>query len=114
MSEQIEQMGTSGGGSSVEIEINPDELAAIINQIVGIMLELETNAFPAVEKLAETDFYKGGQAGGTKEAFASANIKFLELFDHYERASTLVTKILEEMIRTDEEIAVKVIEALEV
>lgn len=69
---------------------------------------------PGYRKIKDTNFYKAGKAMEAMEAYPDANEKFMELQDHYARISTLVIHTLEKMIETDEAIAAKIIEALEV
>lgn len=107
-------MHTSQGSSASSITIDPTEITNIYKTLLAIMTELESNALPAIEKIKDTNFYKAGKAMEAMEAYPDANEKFMELQDHYARISTLVIHTLEKMIETDEAIAAKIIEALEV
>ena len=100
------------GGGGLLIETRADELTDIYQQLIGIMAELEKNAVPNILKLTEVKFYTAGKAMDTMEAFPKANARIQDLYDHYTRASTLVTEILQTMIETDEALAERIITKL--
>lgn len=101
-----------GGGSSLLININPDEITTIFKLLQGIITELETNAIPNIEKLGSIDYYTEGKAKKTMEVYGEANQKVMDLYDNYSRAATLVVDILNTMIQTDEAIAEQIIAKL--
>ncbi|WP_160724837.1 hypothetical protein [Bacillus sp. USDA818B3_A] len=100
-----------GGGSSL-ININPDEITTIFQLLQGIIIELETNAAPNIEKLGNLDYYQEGKAKKAMEVYAEANQKVMDLHDNYTRAATLVIDILNTMIQADEAIAEQIIAKL--
>lgn len=101
-----------GGGSSLLININPDEMTTIFTFLHDIITELETNAVPAIEKLGHIDYYTEGKAKKTMEVYAEANQKVMDLYDNYSRAAALVTDILNTMMQADEAIAEQIIAKL--
>ncbi|QTN00539.1 MULTISPECIES: DUF5344 family protein [Bacillaceae] len=106
-------MGSTGVGGA-KINVNPDEITSIFNQLESIISELESNATPYIKKLGELDYYKAGKAKEAMEAYDEANEKFMDLYDNYVRASTLVIDVLNTMIETDQAIAEQIIAKLEV
>ncbi|MEH7118626.1 hypothetical protein V7128_14560 [Neobacillus vireti] len=100
-----------GGGSSF-ININPDEITTIYKLLQGIIMELETNAAPNIEKLGNLDYYQEGKAKKAMEVYAEANQKVMDLHDNYSRAANLVIDILNTMIQADEAIAEQIIAKL--
>lgn len=103
---------SDGGGSSEQININPDEITTIYKLLMGIIMDLETNAAPNIEKLGNLHYYTAGKAKKTMEAYPEANKKILDLYDNYSRAGALVIDILNTMIQTDEKIAEQIIAKL--
>jgi uncharacterized protein YukE len=101
-----------GGGSSLLININPDEMTTIFTFLQDIITELETNAAPSIEKLANIDYYTEGKAIKAMEAYAEANQKVNDLYDNYSRAAALVIDILNTMMQADEAIAEQIIAKL--
>jgi hypothetical protein len=101
-----------GGGSSLLININPDEMTTIFTLLQAIITELETNATPNIEKLANIDYYTEGKAKKTMEVYTEANQKVMDLYDNYSRAGTLVIDILNTMMQADEAIAEQIIAKL--
>jgi len=101
-----------GGGSSLLININPDEMTTIFTFLQAIITELETNALPNIEKLGNIDYYTEGKAKKTMEVYAEANQKVIDLYDNYSRAATLVIDILNTMMQADEAIAEQIIAKL--
>jgi hypothetical protein len=104
----------SQGSSAASITIDPTEITSIYKALLAIMNDLESNALPAINKIKDSNFYKSGKAMEAIEAYPDANDKFMELQDHYTRISTLVVHTLEKMIETDQAIAAKIIDELEV
>lgn len=109
-----EDSKTSSVSTAGNISISPEEMTAIVKQLDEIMTELQSNALPAIETLKNLEFYKEGKAIEAIQAYPEAINKFMELSDNYGRASTLVFDTLQTMIETDEQIAQRIIEALEV
>ncbi|QXE02886.1 hypothetical protein [Terribacillus sp. DMT04] len=107
-------MHASQGSSTASITIDPAEITSIYKALLAIMNDLESNALPAINKIKDSNFYKSGKAMKAIEAYPDANDKFMELQDHYARISTLVVHTLEKMIETDQAIAAKIIDELEV
>ncbi|MGE6260575.1 hypothetical protein ACQKCU_22290 [Heyndrickxia sporothermodurans] len=103
-----------GGGSSVLINVNPDEITTIYNYLDEITKELETNASPNIEKLGSLNYYTEGKAKKAMEVYAEANKKVMELYDNYNRASTLVIDILNTMMKADRAIAEQIIAKLRI
>jgi len=103
-----------GGSSSSSqlINIDPDEITTIYKLLLGIIMDLETNAAPNIEKLGNFHYYTAGKAKKTMEVYADANKKVLDLYDNYSRAGTLVIDILNTMIQADEAIAEQIIAKL--
>lgn len=107
-------MHDGGGGSAApKIEVSVDDITLIYQQIESILNEFESNVMPNVESLGNNDFYTSGKAQEAMEAFQDANEKVLEVFGHYNRAAILVIEVLEEMMGIDEQIALQIIEKLE-
>lgn len=100
--------------ASGKITIDPIEITDMYKQLMAIMEDLQSNAVSAIETIKNTKFYQEGQAMEAIEAYPEANEKFMELQDHYARISSLVIETLNTMIETDEAIALKIIDALEV
>ena len=100
--------------ASGKITVDPIEITDIYKQLMAIMEDLQSNAVPAIENIKSTKFYQEGKAMEAIEAYPEANDKFMELQDHYARISSLVIETLNTMIETDEAIALKIIDALEV
>lgn len=98
--------------SSQLINIDPDEITTIYKLLLGIIMELETNATPNIEKLGNLHYYTAGKAKKSMEVYADANKKVLDLYDNYSRAGTLVIDILNTMIQADEAIAEQIIAKL--
>ncbi len=98
-------MSDGGGGSSLKVLMNPDELMEVITYLNDIFTEIETKAMPNIEKLGSLKFYTDGKAKEAMEVYAEANLKVQDLFDHYYRASSLVFDILETMVQTDSALA---------
>ncbi|WP_026677560.1 hypothetical protein [Fictibacillus gelatini] len=107
-------MGDGAGGSGVLVDINPHEIATIVNYLRDIIKELETNAAPNIKKLGNIHFYTAGKAMRTMKVYDEANEKVLDLYDNYSRASSLVIDILNTMKKADAEIAERIIAKLEV
>jgi len=101
-----------GGGSSLLINVNPDEMTTIFTFLQAIITELETNAAPNIEKLGSLDYYTEGKAKKAMEVYAEANQKVMDLYDNYSRAAALVIDILNTMMQTDEAIAEQIIAKL--
>jgi uncharacterized protein YukE len=101
-----------GGGSSLLININPDEMTTIFTFLQDIITELETNATPSIEKLANIDYYTEGKAKKAMDVYAEANQKVMDLYDNYSRAAALVIDILNTMMQADEAIAEQIIAKL--
>ena len=101
-----------GGGSSLLININPDEMTTIFTFLQAIIKELETNAAPNIEKLGNIDYYTEGKAKKTMEVYAEANQKIMDLYENYSRAAALVIDILNTMMQADEAIAEQIIAKL--
>lgn len=99
-------------GSSLLINVNPDEMTTIYKALQEILTELETHAAPAIKKLSSTHFYTEGKAMKAMEVYPQANEKVMDLYNHYTRAASLVTEILNTMIETDEAIAEQIIAKL--
>ncbi|MFJ6413332.1 MULTISPECIES: hypothetical protein [Terribacillus] len=100
--------------ASGKITVDPIEITDMYKQLMAIMEDLQSNAVPAIENIKNTKFYQEGKAMEAIEAYPEANDKFMELQDHYARISSLVIETLNTMIETDEAIALKIIDALEV
>lgn len=100
-------------GNTVNIEMRASEITTICNQLQRVITELETNAIDQIDKIENIQFYREGKAKATIEAYTSANKKIIEMLEHYQRAQTLIIDVLEQMMRTDQEIATKIIESLE-
>ncbi|MFP7492935.1 hypothetical protein SFC66_04025 [Terribacillus saccharophilus] len=96
------------------ITINPEQMTDVFNQLMAIVTELQSNALPAIDEIAATEFYKQGNAKDAIAAYPEANEKFLELMQHYNRIATLVNDTLYQMIMTDEYLAIRIKAALEV
>ncbi|MCM3118338.1 hypothetical protein M3610_24305 [Neobacillus sp. MER 74] len=101
-----------GGGSSLLINVNPDEMTTIFTFLQAIITELETNAAPNIEKLGSLDYYTEGKAKKAMEVYAEANQKVMDLYDNYSRAAALVIDILNTMMQADEAIAEQIIAKL--
>ena len=101
-----------GSGSSLLININPDEMTTIFTFLQAIITELETNAAPNIEKLGNIDYYTEGKAKKTMEVYAEANQKVMDLYENYSRAAALVIDILNTMMQADEAIAEQIIAKL--
>ncbi|MGF6952789.1 uncharacterized protein YukE [Neobacillus sp. B4I6] len=101
-----------GGGSRMLININSDEMTTIFTLLQGIITELETNATPSIEKLANIDYYIEGKAKKAMDVYAEANQKVMDLYDNYSRAAALVIDILNTMMQADEAIAEQIIAKL--
>lgn len=106
-------MGGSGGGG-IHINVQPDEITSVFNQLQAIITELESNVTPNIKKLGELNFYQAGKAKQAMGVYTEANEKFMDLYDNYVRASTLVIDVLNTMIETDQAIAEQIIAKLEV
>ncbi|MEN1967627.1 hypothetical protein WMZ97_06050 [Lentibacillus sp. N15] len=104
----------AGAGAGVTIDISPDEITTIYNQLQDIITELESNTTPNIEKLGKLNFYKAGKAKESMEVFADANEKLNDLYENYVRASTLVIDVLNKMIEADQAVAEQIIAKLEV
>lgn len=100
------------GGSGTLIDVNPDEIATIVNYLNDIIKELETNAAPNIKKLGNLHYYVEGKAKKTMEVYGEANEKVMDLYDHYCRSASLVVDILTTMVKTDKAIAEQVIAKL--
>ncbi|CDQ40390.1 MULTISPECIES: hypothetical protein [Virgibacillus] len=108
-------IATSGsGGGGAQINVHPDEITTIYNQLQAIIAELESSVTPNIQKLGEIDYYQAGKAKPAMEVYAEANEKLMDLYDNYVRASTLVIDVLNTMIETDQAIAEQIIAKLEV
>ncbi|MFA9457725.1 hypothetical protein ACERJO_13265 [Halalkalibacter sp. AB-rgal2] len=101
-------------GASVGITVDPDVITSVYSQLDDIIIELESEALPAIKELGRLRFYEAGEAIEAMEVYPEANEKFQDLLDNYMRASTLVVDILVTMIETDEAIAEQIFAALEV
>ncbi|WP_035445450.1 hypothetical protein [Bacillus sp. UNC41MFS5] len=101
-----------GGGTSLLINVNPDEMTTIFTLLQAIITELETNAAPNIEKLGSIDYYTEGKAKKAMEVYAEANQKVMDLYDNYSRAAALVIDILNTMMQADEAIAEQIIAKL--
>lgn len=102
----------TGGGSGPRIKVDVDEITFIYQQIESILIEFEENVLPNIEQLSELTFYEAGKAKETMDAYKEANAKILEIYQHYDRAATLVIDTLNKMMATDREIAMEIIEKL--
>lgn len=101
-----------GGGSDLLINIDPDEITTIYKLLQGIIMELENNAAPNIEKLGNLGYYIEGKAKKAMKVYAEANQKVMDLHDNYSRAAALVIDILNTMIQADEAIAEQIIAKL--
>lgn len=101
-----------GGGGGLYIHVNPDEITTIYQYLEDILVELETNAHPNIEKLGEINYYTAGKAMPTMEVYPEANEKIKDLYDNYSRAASLVVEILHSMMEADEAIAQQIIDKL--
>src|SRR5690625_527828 len=101
------------GGGGVKININVDEITSIYQKMEAILVEFENNIFPADEQIGNLNFYEAGKAKKAMEVYKEANAKVTEIYNHYDRASTLVIDTLNQMMAADREIALQIIEKLE-
>ncbi|WP_099223942.1 hypothetical protein [Listeria costaricensis] len=108
------QQAVSGPGAGSTIDINPDELTHIANELIAIADEFESIIKPAVKSLKSNKYLTEGAAKKAMDKVPKANERVLELEDHYNRASTLVFETLESMIQADEAIGQQIISALNI
>ncbi|EUJ33937.1 hypothetical protein MFLO_01925 [Listeria floridensis FSL S10-1187] len=107
-----QQMG--GYTSSNGITINPEEMTHIAKDLLAIAGEFEHVIGPAINTLKSANYVTAGDAKKTMESVPDANERVLELRDHYERSSTLVFQILNEMVQADEKIGQEIAAALNI
>ncbi|WP_088840578.1 hypothetical protein [Listeria sp. ILCC797] len=108
------QLTMGGAGASSTIEINPDEMTHIAKELLAMANEFESVIQPAVTKLKSTKYVTAGEAKKAMAKVDEANERVMELKDHYERSSSLVFDILNTMVQADQEVAEKVIAALQI
>lgn len=102
------------GGGAPKIEMSAAEITNLFNQLQRIVVELETNALSQIDNIDRTTFYKAGKAQAAINVHTDANNKIIELYNHYQRAQTLLMETLEKMIVADQAIASQIIERLEI
>lgn len=106
--------GGSAGSTSEKIHVKADELTEVYNQLNTMFEDLNLHLNFYINKIKDNTFYTAGEAKETVDTLGEANEKFLELVDHYNRASTLITFSLNEMMENDEAVAERIIGNLKV
>lgn len=108
------QLTQGGTGASSTIEINPDEMVHIANELLAIAKEFETVIQPAVKELAANHYLTAGKAKKAMDKVPKANARVLELQDYYNTAAGAVFDVLQQMIDADRAIGEKIIGALHI
>jgi len=107
-------LGSGTGSSSEKIHVKADELSEVYKQLNTIVEDLDLHLNLYIKKIKSNTFYTFGEAKKTIDSLGDANEKFLELVDQYNRASTLVSFSLNEMMENDDAIAKRIIGNLQV
>ncbi|AIS61318.1 hypothetical protein [Listeria ivanovii] len=108
------QLAMGGPGAASTIDINPDEMTHIANELLAIANEFEGTIKPAIKELKANKYLTKGKAKSAMEKVPKANERVMELQDQYNMASSVVFDILQTMIDADRDIAEKIIAALDI
>ncbi|MBF2476204.1 hypothetical protein IA829_09765 [Listeria seeligeri] len=108
------QQTMGGAGAASTIDINPDDMTHIANELLAIANEFEDTINPAIKQLKANKYLTKGKAKKAMEKVPEANERVMELQDQYNMASSVVFDVLQTMIDADQDIAEKIISALEI
>ncbi|MBF2347155.1 hypothetical protein [Listeria seeligeri] len=108
------QLTMGGAGAASTIDINPDDMTHIANELLAIANEFEETIKPEIKKLKDNKYLTKGQAKKAMDKVPKANERVMELQDQYNMASSVVFDVLQTMIDADQDIAEKIIAALEI
>ncbi|MBC1542419.1 hypothetical protein [Listeria seeligeri] len=108
------QLTMGGAGAASTIDINPDDMTHIANELLAIAKEFEETIKPEIKKLKDNKYLTKGQAKKSMDKVPKANERVMELEDQYNMAASVVFDVLQTMIDADQEIAEKIIAALEI
>ncbi|MBC1934070.1 hypothetical protein VL806_14900 [Listeria seeligeri] len=108
------QLTMGGAGAASTIDINPDDMTHIANELLAIANEFEETIKPEIKKLKDNKYLTKGQAKKAMDKVPKANERVMELEDQYNMAASVVFDVLQTMIDADQEIAEKIIAALEI
>ncbi|MGG4462589.1 hypothetical protein ABEO79_00020 [Micromonospora provocatoris] len=87
-----------------KIEMNPEELMTIVNEVHAILDEFETIIKPTCKMLSTIDYYEFGKAKSLMKNYPKMIDKTMEVEDLYQSASVLVYEIMNSMAEADEAI----------
>lgn len=102
----------NAGFGGTMIKISTDEITNIYQKIQTILSEFENNIIPKVDLLSNLKYYQKGKANEAMNVYKQANKKVEEIYVHYNRASSLIVEILNQMIAADKKIANEIIKKL--
>lgn len=108
------QLTMGGAGAASTIDINPDDMTHIANELLAIANEFEETIKLEIKKLKDNKYLTKGQAKKVMDKVPKANERVMELQDQYNMASSVVFDVLQTMIDADQDIAEKIIAALEI